>query len=80
MRILKTRGELDISLGGEVRPGPAPHTLTLIKTKLADFPILFKKEFRFLIPCLIHLTRNHTLCKGGRTSPLSRYKGVPPRA
>ena len=46
------RGLLDISLGGEVRPGPAPHTLTLFKT-----------EFRFLIPCLRYLTRNHTLCK-----------------
>ena len=46
------RGVLDISLGGEVRPGPAPHTLTLFKT-----------EFRFLIPCLRYLTRNHTLCK-----------------
>ena len=46
------RGVLDISLGGEVRPGPAPHTLTLFKT-----------EFRFLIPCLRYLTRKHTLCK-----------------
>ena len=60
------------------RCGLAPHTLTLFKKKIADFPTLFKKEFRFLIPCLIHLTRNHTLCKVGRTSPLSRYKGVPP--
>ena len=49
-------GELDISLGGEVRPGP--HTLTLFKTKIADFLTLFKTEFRFLIPCLRHLTRN----------------------
>ena len=37
--------------------------LTLFKTKFADFPTLFKTEFRFLIPCLRHLTRNHTLCK-----------------
>ena len=39
------------------------YTLTLFKTKIADFPSLFKTEFRFLIPCLRHLTRNHTLCK-----------------
>ena len=45
------------------RCGPAPHTLTLFKTKIADFPTLFKTEFRFLIPCLRHLTQNHTLCK-----------------
>ena len=45
------------------RCGAAPHTLTLFKTKIADFPTLFKTEFRFLIPCLRHLTRNHTLCK-----------------
>ena len=45
------------------RCGPACHTLTLCKTKIADFPTLFKTEFRFLIPCLRHLTRNHTLCK-----------------
>ena len=54
---------LDISLGGEARCGPAPHTLTSFKTKIADFLTLFKTEFRFLIPCLRHLTRNHTLCK-----------------
>ena len=41
----------------------APHTLTLSKTNIADFPTLFKTEFRFLIPCLRHLSRNHTLCK-----------------
>ena len=41
----------------------APHILTLFKTKIADFPTLFKTEFRFLTPCLRHLTRNHTLCK-----------------
>ena len=46
---------LDISLGGEVRPGPSHPD--------HDFPTLFKTEFRFLIPCLTHLTRNHTLCK-----------------
>ena len=28
--------------------GAAPHTLTLFKTNIADFPTLFKKEFRFL--------------------------------
>ena len=43
------------------RCGPAPHTLSLFKTKIADFPILFKAEFRFLVPCLRHLTRNHNL-------------------
>ena len=31
--------------------------LTLFKTNIADFPTLFKTEFRFLIPCLRHLTR-----------------------
>ena len=36
------------------RCGPAPHTLTLWKTNIADFPTLFKTEFRFLIPCLRH--------------------------
>ena len=39
--------------------------LTLISdnnvTLCSEF--LFKTEFRFLIPCLRHLTRNHTLCK-----------------
>ena len=40
------------------RCGPAPHTLTLFKTKIADFPTLFKTEFRFLIPCLRYLTRD----------------------
>ena len=30
----------------------APHTLTLFKTNIADFPTLFTTEFRFLIPCL----------------------------
>ena len=54
MRILKTRGELDISLGGEVRPGPAPYTLTLFKTKISDFPTPFTTGFRFVIPCLRH--------------------------
>ena len=48
------------------RCGPAPHTLTLFKTKIADkiadFPTLFKTEFPFLIPCLRRLTRHHTLC------------------
>ena len=45
------------------RCGLSPCTLTLFETKIADFPTLFKTEFRFLIPCLRHLTRNHTLCK-----------------
>ena len=49
--------------GGIGSTGSAPHTLTLFKTKIADFPTLFKTEFRFLIPCLRHLTRNHTLCE-----------------
>ena len=44
------------------RCGPAPHTLTLFKTKIADFPTLFKTEFRFLIPCLRHLI-NIRACK-----------------
>ena len=39
------------------RCGVTPHTLTLFKTNIADFPTLFKTEFRFLIPCLRHLTR-----------------------
>ena len=34
------------------RCGPAPHTLTLFKTNIADFPTLLKTELRFLIPCL----------------------------
>ena len=38
------------------RCGTAPHTLTLFKTNIADFPTLFKTKFRFLIPCLRHLT------------------------
>ena len=37
------------------RCGPAPHTLTLFKTNIADFPTLFKTELRFLIPWLRHL-------------------------
>ena len=36
------------------RCGSAPHTLTLFKRKIADFPTLFKTEFRFLIPSLRH--------------------------
>ena len=42
------------------RCGAAPHTLTLFKTNIADFPTLFKTEFRFLIPCLRHLTQFKT--------------------
>ena len=38
------------------RCGAAPHTLTLFKTNIADFPTLFKTEFQFLIPCLRHLS------------------------
>ena len=34
------------------RCGPAPHTLTLSKTNITDFPTLFKTELQFLIPCL----------------------------
>ena len=45
------------------RCGLSPCTLTLFETKIADFPTLFKTEFRFLIPCLRHLTRDHILCK-----------------
>ena len=58
-----------VKISGRDRPhwvgrcGAAPHTLTLFKTNVADFPTLFKTEFRFLIPCSRHLTRNHTLCK-----------------
>ena len=45
--------------GGAARPSYPD----LFKTKIADFPTLFRTEFRLLIPCLRHLTRNHTLCK-----------------
>ena len=38
----------------------APHTLTLFKTNIADFPTHFKTEFRFLIPCLRRLTQFKT--------------------
>ena len=48
------RGVFDVSLGGEVRPGPAPYILTLFKTNITEFPTLLKTEFRFLIPCLRH--------------------------
>ena len=34
------------------RCGAVPHTLTLFKADITDFPTLFKTEFRFLIPCL----------------------------
>ena len=47
-KCLPRGGVLDISLGGKVRPGPSyPDPF---KTKIADFPTLFKTEFRFLIP------------------------------
>ena len=41
------------------RCGAAPHTLTLFKTNIADFPTLFKTEFWFFNtrPCVRHLTR-----------------------
>ena len=38
----------------------APQTLTLFKTNIADIPTHFKTEFRFLIPCLRHLTQFKT--------------------
>ena len=66
----RTGGEVNTRGGGgnSIYPwmgrcGPDPHTMTLLKTKIADFPTMFKTESRFLIPCLRHLTRNHTLCK-----------------
>ena len=42
------------------RCGVAPDTLTHTHTvtNITDFPTLFKTEFRFLIPCLRHLTQN----------------------
>ena len=40
------------------RYGAAPHTLTLFKTNIANFPT--QTEFRFLIPCLRHLTQFKT--------------------
>ena len=53
-------GVLDISLGGEMRPGPSYRDL--FTTKIADFPTLFKTEFRFLIPCLRHKTEKKICC------------------
>ena len=47
-------------LGRLGRCGAAPHTLTLFKTNIADFPTHFKTEFRFLLPCLRHLTQFKT--------------------
>ena len=53
---------IDTSPGGYLiypwvgRCGAVPHTLTLFKTNIADFATLFKTEFRFLIPCLRHLS------------------------
>ena len=35
----------------------------IFKTKIAAFPALFETEFRFLIPCVRHVTRNHTVVK-----------------
>ena len=51
------------------RCGPAPHTLTLFKTNITDFPTLFKTELPFLIPCFktckVAVTRSvvFLLCK-----------------
>ena len=63
------------------RCGTAPHTLTLFKTNIADFPTLIKTKndkfdtlFKTKIPK--NIPWRHTLA--GRTSPLSPYKGVPP--
>ena len=45
---VKTRGGGGYSIHPLVgRCGTAPHTLTLFKTNIADFPTLFKTEFRF---------------------------------
>ena len=66
-RYERDRTSLFVSRGGgdSIYPwvgrcGAAPHTLTLFKTNIADFPTLFKTEFRFLIPCLRHLTQFKT--------------------
>ena len=46
--------------GGAVRPLiPWP----CLRQKSLIFLPCFKTEFRFLIPCLRHLTRNHNLCE-----------------
>ena len=45
------------------RCGPGVQTLTLFKTQLSDFPILFETEFKIFRPYLRHLTQNHTLFK-----------------
>ena len=39
------------------RCGAAPHTLTLFKTNIADFPTLFNSEFRFVNTLFKNLTR-----------------------
>ena len=44
------------------RCGTAPHTLTLFKTNIADFPTLVKTEFRF-DTLFKTLSRNHALWK-----------------
>ena len=56
------------------RCGAAPHTLTLFKTNITDFPTHFKTEFRFLIPCLGHLTQFKT--KIDKSIPWLRQKMV----
>ena len=64
-------GELDISLGEEVRPGPAPETLTVLKTKTV----------RFLISCLRSLTQNPTpfkiFAKKGYPASDKAMKSIP---
>ena len=54
------------------RCSAAPHILTLFKTNIADFPTLFKTEFRFLIHCLRHLI-NIRACKFCCLSSKKRY-------
>ena len=65
-RYLHKNNKLLESFWNEIRVGrcgAAPHALTLFKTNIADFPTLFGEggwtEFRFLIPCLRHLTRRY---------------------
>ena len=56
----KTSTKIDLAWGGDFWVGRCeapPRTLTLFKTKIADFPTLFKTAFQFLIPGLRHLTR-----------------------
>ena len=57
------------------RCSAAPHTLTLFKTNIADFPTLFKTEFRFLIPCLRQKLINSIPCL--RQKSRKTYPGWP---